>query len=43
MSYAAWWWAKFVKALDEAGYAIVKKPELKDKGKTAPRRPEWNS
>lgn len=27
-AYEAWWWARFLAYLDEAGYAIVKKPEL---------------
>lgn len=31
--YAAWFWAQLLIALDEAGYAIVKKPALLDKGK----------
>lgn len=26
--YEAWWWARFLEALDAAGYAIVRKPEL---------------
>ena len=29
-SYERWWWDKFLKALDEAGYRIVKKPEQGD-------------
>jgi hypothetical protein len=32
-----WAWRKFLDALDEAGFAIVEKPKLKDKGHTAPR------
>lgn len=28
----AWHWAQFLKALDAAGYAIVRKPELLDRG-----------
>lgn len=32
MSYADWSWQQLVKELDKAGYAIVKKPILTDKG-----------
>lgn len=30
--YDVWLWACFLVALDQAGYAIVKKPELLGKG-----------
>jgi hypothetical protein len=36
-SWEKWAWARFLAALDAAGYAIVQKPSLIDKGR--PRRP----
>jgi hypothetical protein len=32
-AYSTWWWPQFLKALDRAGYAVVKKPELLEKGR----------
>jgi len=34
--YELWAWARFLAALDKAGYAIVRKPQLLDRGR--PRR-----
>jgi hypothetical protein len=31
--YSEFQWARFMKELDQAGYRIVRKPELLDKGK----------
>lgn len=33
-SHEKWWWNRLLKLLDDAGYRLVKKPELMDKGKT---------
>ena len=32
MTYESWFWLWLLSALDKAGYAIVKKPELLGKG-----------
>lgn len=37
-SHDAWLWQRFLRLLDAAGYAIVKKPELTDKGLPYDRR-----
>jgi hypothetical protein len=31
-TYEAWFWARLIEALDRAGYAIVKKPEILGRG-----------
>jgi hypothetical protein len=36
-AYEAWVWPRFLRALDEAGYAVIKKPDLRHVGKTKPR------
>lgn len=33
-----WEWGELLARLDQAGYAIVRKPELLDKGLPSPRR-----
>jgi len=33
-----WEWGEFLARLDKAGYAIVRKPELLDKGLPSPRK-----
>ena len=35
---AQWEWAELLAALDSKGYAIVRKPELLDKGLPSPRK-----
>lgn len=35
--YDAWWWARFLEALDRAGWALVRKPELRDVGNPTQR------
>jgi len=37
-TWEVWAWARFLAALDAAGYVIVRKPELLDRGLTKPRR-----
>lgn len=32
-TYANWYWQQLLLALNAAGYAVVKKPELLDRGK----------
>lgn len=34
-----WRWRRFLEELDKAGYAVVAKPTLIDRGRPAPR--EW--
>lgn len=33
-SHERWWWNRLVELLDQAGWRLVRKPELMEKGKT---------